>query len=62
MMTYDFHGGWETFTGHNSPLYPRAAETGDQQLLNMVSSASNATTVKSYLIHRSVLNPNAYVL
>ncbi|KAI0212770.1 Acidic mammalian chitinase [Lamellibrachia satsuma] len=35
VMTYDFHGGWETFTGHNSPLYPRAAETGDQQLLNM---------------------------
>ncbi|KAM9786239.1 chitotriosidase-1-like [Neosynchiropus ocellatus] len=34
VMTYDFHGTWESVTGHHSPLYKRAAETGDQVYLN----------------------------
>nr|XP_022315646.1 acidic mammalian chitinase-like isoform X1 [Crassostrea virginica] len=34
LMTYDFHGGWESTVGHNSPLYGRRSETEDQQMMN----------------------------
>ncbi len=26
LMTYDFHGGWDSATGHNAPLYPNPAD------------------------------------
>uniref|UniRef100_A0A8D0B099 chitinase n=1 Tax=Salvator merianae TaxID=96440 RepID=A0A8D0B099_SALMN len=34
VMTYDFHGGWDTFTGHNSPLYVGSADVGDFKYFN----------------------------
>ncbi|GAB1608659.1 chitinase-3-like protein 1 [Argonauta hians] len=35
LMTYDFHGTWETFTGHNSPLFARVDENGVQRTRNI---------------------------
>ncbi|XP_074538457.1 chitotriosidase-1-like [Halichoeres trimaculatus] len=34
VMTYDFHGTWETMTGHHSPLYKGAQDIGDHAYLN----------------------------
>uniref|UniRef100_A0A3Q1JGK0 chitinase n=2 Tax=Anabas testudineus TaxID=64144 RepID=A0A3Q1JGK0_ANATE len=34
VMTYDFHGTWESVTGHNSPLYKGSHDTGDNVYLN----------------------------
>uniref|UniRef100_A0A8D0GSA1 GH18 domain-containing protein n=1 Tax=Sphenodon punctatus TaxID=8508 RepID=A0A8D0GSA1_SPHPU len=34
VMTYDFHGGWDTFTGHNSPLHEGSADQGDFKYFN----------------------------
>ncbi|CAH1795469.1 unnamed protein product [Owenia fusiformis] len=38
LMAYDLHGSWEPFTGHNSPLYSRSDETGNQKNLNQAWS------------------------
>ncbi|XP_021340846.1 chitinase-3-like protein 1 isoform X2 [Mizuhopecten yessoensis] len=35
VMTYDLHGGWETKTGHNSPLFKGRWETGSDAYLNL---------------------------
>uniref|UniRef100_A0A3Q3FFN8 Acidic mammalian chitinase n=1 Tax=Labrus bergylta TaxID=56723 RepID=A0A3Q3FFN8_9LABR len=34
VMTYDFHGTWETVTGHHSPLYKGSQDIGDHVYLN----------------------------
>ena len=36
VMTYDFHGAWERFTGHNSPLYRGSHDSGDLIHFNTV--------------------------
>ncbi|XP_054902245.1 acidic mammalian chitinase-like [Poeciliopsis prolifica] len=35
VMTYDFHGAWDTFTGHNSPLYTSSALSGQHVYFNV---------------------------
>lgn len=35
VMAYDFHGGWETFTHHQSPMGSLSADTGNNTLLNV---------------------------
>uniref|UniRef100_A0A3P9IQ92 chitinase n=1 Tax=Oryzias latipes TaxID=8090 RepID=A0A3P9IQ92_ORYLA len=35
VMTYDFHGTWEQFTGHNSPLYRGSQDSGDLIYFNI---------------------------
>ncbi|XP_031823132.1 acidic mammalian chitinase-like isoform X1 [Sarcophilus harrisii] len=34
VMTYDFHGGWDTVTGHNSPLHEGSTDQGDNRYFN----------------------------
>ncbi|KAK9528402.1 hypothetical protein VZT92_012564 [Zoarces viviparus] len=34
VMTYDFHGTWERFTGHNSPLFRGSEDFGDLVYFN----------------------------
>ena len=35
LMSYDLHGSWENFVGHNAPLYKRADEVDEQAELNV---------------------------
>lgn len=35
-MSYDLHGSWEKFLGHNSPLYSRNDESHEQKKFNQV--------------------------
>ncbi|VDK55452.1 unnamed protein product [Anisakis simplex] len=36
LMSYDFHGAWDTKTGFNSPLHSRSDESADEQTWNTV--------------------------
>ncbi|XP_044205113.1 acidic mammalian chitinase-like [Thunnus albacares] len=41
VMTYDYHGHWERTTGHNSPLYSSAVDSGTHVHHNINSSISH---------------------
>ncbi|XP_042337601.1 chitinase-3-like protein 2, partial [Plectropomus leopardus] len=34
VLTFDFHGPWESVTGHHSPLFQGSQDTGNQTYLN----------------------------
>jgi GH18 family chitinase len=46
VMTYDLHGPWEKFTGHNSPLKARRDESGADRYLNIVSRVKYSESYK----------------
>ncbi|XP_059184403.1 chitinase, acidic.1 [Centropristis striata] len=47
VMTYDFHGHWETATGHNSPLYQSSEDSGSHIHHNINSSVSYWLALKA---------------
>lgn len=36
VMTYDFHGGWDPCTGHNSALHVGSKDQGNMRYFNCV--------------------------
>lgn len=42
VMTYDFYGPWEGYTGENSPLYKYPTDTGNNAYFNVVSTHTDA--------------------
>lgn len=50
VMTYDFHGGWESKTGHNAPLYKNNDETVEDIAPSFIKSKYNCdAAIQSYL-------------
>jgi len=51
VMTYDFHGAWDPFTGHNSPLYRGPFDSGDNIYYNVVSVACGPQLLIRYTVN-----------
>lgn len=50
LMTYNYHGLWETQTGHHSPLYGSASDPpGEQSQLNQVRRFILLYCVSTYI-------------
>ncbi|XP_063813321.1 acidic mammalian chitinase-like [Pseudophryne corroboree] len=67
VMTYDFHGGWDTLSGHNSPLCRGSTDVGDLIYFNTMFAMNywkdNGTPAEKLLIGfptygRTFRNPN----
>lgn len=50
VMTYDFHGTWETVTGHHSPLYNGSHDTGEHVYLSTVSTQLYSPLMQSFFV------------
>jgi len=37
LMTYNYHGSWNEFTGHHSAMFPRSDEVAAEREWNQVS-------------------------
>lgn len=48
IMTYDFHGAWDSHTGHNSPLYRSSIDQGDNIYYNVVCKILNKIQLSSW--------------
>ncbi|CAF5212894.1 unnamed protein product, partial [Rotaria magnacalcarata] len=50
VMTYDFHGGWDTKTGHNAPMYKNDAETATDISPSFIKSRYNChAAIQAYI-------------
>ncbi|CAL1528692.1 unnamed protein product [Lymnaea stagnalis] len=45
LMTYDFHGSWEPYTGMNSPLFAHETDVGNDTYLNLDWAAQYYVTL-----------------
>uniref|UniRef100_A0AAZ1X930 chitinase n=1 Tax=Oreochromis aureus TaxID=47969 RepID=A0AAZ1X930_OREAU len=50
VMTYDYHGAWDPFTGHNSPLYRSSVDQGDNIYYNVVNIEGPGSSCEKLLV------------
>jgi len=59
LMSYNYHGTWDSTTGFNAPLYPRASETGQDRLFN-VDSGVNYWISKGFPKEKIIVGVTTY--